>query len=285
MECPICYDTLKNGYEIITILCNHTFHKNCLKQWFETSISKNKLLNCPYCRTRIPEHIITSKNNLLNKIYKTKYLKRKTCIINNIQTSFILKQLHDQLPKAWLDKRSKNIQPLFELITNNKSIYITSFLRSYLLFTERKDNIILLEKKDFLGDKYYDLEKNCNILGIFTNSNFNICYDWCFDVLNLLSNTYGINYGMFYNTILNDLALNTMKSLNLENKRCMFQAIYTTAMYSLLIKFQHLNKKEAILPNLNKFIYFSNYIYTEEQLQPLIDYQKNYLDNNIILIK
>ena len=35
MECPICYDTLKNGCEIITILCNHTFHKNCLKQWFE----------------------------------------------------------------------------------------------------------------------------------------------------------------------------------------------------------------------------------------------------------
>ena len=38
----------------------------------------------------------------------------------------------------------------------------------------------------FLGEKYYDLERDCKIK-IFTNKMFNMCFDWCFDVLNLLS--------------------------------------------------------------------------------------------------
>lgn len=284
MDCAICCDTLEVNNDTIKLICDHTFHKKCIKQWFETSSNNNNVLCCPYCRTLTQKPIITYKNEITNKIYKTKCIKRKTCIINNSLTSFVIKQLQDQLPKAWLDINNKNLQPLFKLITNNESIYITSFLRSYLLYTERKDNIILLEREDSIGDKYYDLDSYHIIVGIFTNTDFNICYEWCYQLLHLLKKDYSIFYGLFYNTILNDLALNTMVNLNLENNKSMFQAIYASTVYSLLNKFQHLNEDNAILPNLETFIYYSDNQYTKEQLQHIVDYQKKYLDNNIILL-
>ena len=40
---------------------------------------------------------------------------------------------------------------------------------------------------------------------------------------------------MFYNTILNDLSLNTMINLNLQNNKDMFQAIYASTMYQFII--------------------------------------------------
>lgn len=42
MECPICL--LEMSDKTIILNCGHEFHKKCLKQWF------NKSISCPTCR-------------------------------------------------------------------------------------------------------------------------------------------------------------------------------------------------------------------------------------------
>tara|TARA_E500000178_G_scaffold320819_1_gene344223 strand:- start:327 stop:647 length:321 start_codon:yes stop_codon:yes gene_type:complete len=46
-ECSICLDSDEN--EKIKLECDHSFHKNCLEEWYIKS--KNK--NCPVCRQLI----------------------------------------------------------------------------------------------------------------------------------------------------------------------------------------------------------------------------------------
>lgn len=46
-ECSICLDKYEINDKIISLNCNHKFHKNCLKLW----ISKNN--TCPQCRENI----------------------------------------------------------------------------------------------------------------------------------------------------------------------------------------------------------------------------------------
>lgn len=46
-ECPICLDKFEINDRIISLNCNHKFHKDCLKLW----IKKNN--TCPQCRENI----------------------------------------------------------------------------------------------------------------------------------------------------------------------------------------------------------------------------------------
>ena len=46
-ECPICLDKYLINDKIISLNCNHKFHKDCLKLW----IKKNN--TCPQCRENI----------------------------------------------------------------------------------------------------------------------------------------------------------------------------------------------------------------------------------------
>ena len=64
MECVICLKNNKKFYKLKR--CNHSFHKKCIIQWFEKSLS------CPICRTRIYQ-----PNSKLNKIKKWENLKKK----------------------------------------------------------------------------------------------------------------------------------------------------------------------------------------------------------------
>ena len=45
--CSICQDKIKQQQ---TLICNHTFCKNCIQKW----LVKNK--NCPICRHEITKH-------------------------------------------------------------------------------------------------------------------------------------------------------------------------------------------------------------------------------------
>jgi len=59
-ECPICYQKInKNDHKLI---CNHYFHKSCLKEYFKNktfTINENKKkwldFDCPYCRFKVLE--------------------------------------------------------------------------------------------------------------------------------------------------------------------------------------------------------------------------------------
>jgi BRCA1-associated protein len=55
--CTVCLERLDDS--VITILCNHTFHVQCLQQWSDTT--------CPVCRhTQTPEEVDTQKCSTCN---------------------------------------------------------------------------------------------------------------------------------------------------------------------------------------------------------------------------
>lgn len=45
--CPVCQNNFAEGEVVKELRCNHSFHKNCLKQW----VDHNK--TCPTCRANI----------------------------------------------------------------------------------------------------------------------------------------------------------------------------------------------------------------------------------------
>ena len=62
--CCICQETIEYGHNIYLLSCNHCFHQNCLKKWF------NQKSECPYCRKRF---IIRYKDNSLFKNFEIKF--------------------------------------------------------------------------------------------------------------------------------------------------------------------------------------------------------------------
>ena len=46
-ECSICLEEYNGDKDIIKLKCNHEYHKECIKAWFD--INKN----CPQCRKNI----------------------------------------------------------------------------------------------------------------------------------------------------------------------------------------------------------------------------------------
>ncbi|XP_058487566.1 E3 ubiquitin-protein ligase TRAIP [Solea solea] len=54
--CTICSDFFDHSKDVAAIHCGHTFHYQCLLQWFQTAPSKT----CPQCRKQVStRHIIT----------------------------------------------------------------------------------------------------------------------------------------------------------------------------------------------------------------------------------
>tara|TARA_B100000902_G_C27257153_1_gene888508 strand:+ start:823 stop:1230 length:408 start_codon:yes stop_codon:yes gene_type:complete len=43
-ECVICLDKYKNNDKIVQLSCNHIYHSDCIKGWF------NQHTSCPLCR-------------------------------------------------------------------------------------------------------------------------------------------------------------------------------------------------------------------------------------------
>ena len=82
--CPICFDTLetktfKNEFEkinksIVTLDCNHSFHHECIVDWFKNIINNRRNhKSCPYCREKskyisLPPNMFPLKN--IHKEYK-----------------------------------------------------------------------------------------------------------------------------------------------------------------------------------------------------------------------
>lgn len=278
--CPICYENIQEN-EYYTTKCNHSFHKSCIKNWIDTQNDKiidddeTKVILCPYCRTIIDCFIIKLENDFENTHYKTKNIKRKSCIVNNISVPFINKQLQDQFPKAWFDYK-KILFPIYKLKFENEDVYISAFLRTYLLYSN-ENNINFIKKKDFNGKKYYDIE-NLQIKGLFNKNAFVICFEWTIQVLHELKHIYHINYQQYYNTLINDLVIYSMIKLKLELKKSIYQGLYTCAMYNVINLF---NKKKILL---NIFIEYTDNTYVEEELKEINKVQQDYLKNEIILL-
>ncbi|KAB0365125.1 hypothetical protein FD754_009281 [Muntiacus muntjak] len=57
--CTICSDFFDHSRDVAAIHCGHTFHSQCLIQWFETAPSRT----CPQCRIQV------GKRTIINKLY------------------------------------------------------------------------------------------------------------------------------------------------------------------------------------------------------------------------
>ena len=73
MHCVICINEIEFN-DKQTLSCEHTFHKNCIKDWFK--VKKN---NCPVCKCR-------NNNILANNIINNDYNEFENLVLNNINT-------------------------------------------------------------------------------------------------------------------------------------------------------------------------------------------------------
>ena len=137
--CSICLEN--NEENTIKTNCGHKFHPQCLSSWYQDHS------DCPYCRQTLSEKLVFeySKNNHLD-LYFFRNLKRKTIKINNIDTSFIYKQLKNnyKFPKCWL--KNPSIYPIYEMEWNSKRILISFYLRLYLLYSN-KEEVKIIKKR------------------------------------------------------------------------------------------------------------------------------------------
>ena len=51
--CPICIEKFKKGQNIISLECNHQFHKDCIGSWILQNIKSYNQAECPSCRAHI----------------------------------------------------------------------------------------------------------------------------------------------------------------------------------------------------------------------------------------
>ncbi|NWV75683.1 TRAIP ligase, partial [Dasyornis broadbenti] len=58
-HCTICSDFFDNERDVAAVQCGHTFHRECLIQWFDTAPSRT----CPQCRIQV------SKRHIINKLF------------------------------------------------------------------------------------------------------------------------------------------------------------------------------------------------------------------------
>ena len=51
--CPICIQEFKKGEKIISLECNHQYHKDCIESWISQKIKLHNKSECPLCRASI----------------------------------------------------------------------------------------------------------------------------------------------------------------------------------------------------------------------------------------
>ena len=284
MNCPICISEIDTLDELYTTNCNHSFHHSCLKEWVKTKLENNDRYSCPCCRNILDCCVISNENNLPNYYYKTKNIKRKSITINHKKVFNLYKQLQDQVPKAWYDFKNVYI-PIYKLkvIEDDKEseIFISAYLRAYLLYGELKDEHIWVQPhKDFFGKEYFTIIVS-NIKGKFSKSVYLTCLEWCIEVFHVIKHTIGICYRQVYNTILSDMTIKTMIDLKLENNMHIYQGIFTCAIYNILKKFC---TNTELVPSIEYFISMTDDTYVKDELLDILKYQENYLKNEISIL-
>ena len=64
--CPICIEKFKKGQKIISLECEHQFHKDCIGSWITQNIKSHNQAACPSCRSFIKyklKHNFNKNNN------------------------------------------------------------------------------------------------------------------------------------------------------------------------------------------------------------------------------
>jgi hypothetical protein len=83
--CTICFEG-DDMHNLCTLKCSHTFHFDCLIQWYQNTLlydSGKFDFPCPYCRQFIVVSEIPQKYDVFYKFYFFTKFKRSKCSINN----------------------------------------------------------------------------------------------------------------------------------------------------------------------------------------------------------
>lgn len=60
-ECSICYESMNGNSTLNRLPCKHTFHGQCLNNWFTTQQSRVGTYGCPMCRDNKPQSVLSIK--------------------------------------------------------------------------------------------------------------------------------------------------------------------------------------------------------------------------------
>uniref|UniRef100_A0A2K5L9X5 E3 ubiquitin-protein ligase TRAIP n=3 Tax=Cercopithecinae TaxID=9528 RepID=A0A2K5L9X5_CERAT len=91
--CTICSDFFDHSRDVAAIHCGHTFHLQCLIQWFETAPSRT----CPQCRIQV------GKRTIINKLFFDLAQEEE----NVLDAEFLkLQTVYSELDQAKLELKS-----------------------------------------------------------------------------------------------------------------------------------------------------------------------------------
>uniref|UniRef100_A0A8C5YS76 E3 ubiquitin-protein ligase TRAIP n=1 Tax=Marmota marmota marmota TaxID=9994 RepID=A0A8C5YS76_MARMA len=107
--CTICSDFFDHSRDVAAIHCGHTFHLQCLIQWFETAPSRT----CPQCRIQV------GKRTIINKLFFDLAQEEESVL----DAEFLkLQTVYSELDQAKLELRAaqKDLQNAEKEITSLK---------------------------------------------------------------------------------------------------------------------------------------------------------------------
>ncbi|XP_073208733.1 E3 ubiquitin-protein ligase TRAIP isoform X12 [Lepidochelys kempii] len=109
-HCTICSDFFDNHKDVAAIHCGHTFHQECLIQWFDTAPSRT----CPQCRIQV------SKRHIINKLFFDVALEE--------QTSLDAESLQNELDKvkaqlSGKEKEKRDCQSIIDTLRETVDVH------------------------------------------------------------------------------------------------------------------------------------------------------------------
>ncbi|XP_021063011.1 E3 ubiquitin-protein ligase TRAIP [Mus pahari] len=141
--CTICSDFFDHSRDVAAIHCGHTFHLQCLIQWFETAPSRT----CPQCRIQV------GKKSIINKLFfdlaqeeesvlDAEFLKNE---LDSIKAQLSQKDREKRDSQAiintlreTLEERNATVESLQNAL--NKAEMLCSTLKKQMKFLEQRQN-------------------------------------------------------------------------------------------------------------------------------------------------
>ncbi len=135
--CSICYSKMENNSK--TFSCSHTYHKNCINEWFKNNTT------CPICR-----------KNIINEIKKPQKKNSVRPIINQHELQIHIRRRREEIPPQRC--------AFINCITTNT--YYVLIILLYLSITI--NNIVSIHISEEYINNYYENNKSRkNIGGLF----------------------------------------------------------------------------------------------------------------------
>lgn len=149
--CTICSDFFDHSKDVAAIHCGHTFHYDCLLQWFQTAPTKT----CPQCRKQV------STRHIINKLFfdigsEAVETVDPECLQNELDR---VKALLSSKERDWRDKQ-KVIDSLRDTVDKQRKDVdgfrkeamekdmLCSALRKQMTYLETKQNDIQAAKEE-----------------------------------------------------------------------------------------------------------------------------------------